>query len=231
MAKNKQPKLNHTQLAKLRMKELCQLLPGGKLTTGSHARPEEGVCFMEAVAWVTGEPHSDHPECACPILTDITIDANDSMSDVDRQRLIEAIPALVGSKTSSKRVRFKRCVCAARIVLHSILSEMKPRSWSKTTNNAVARYVFLRLDSLQGRPITKRLIREMIDLFGYLSEANYEIECDVIPFLELLHKYWDSKGITFMEYASIMGSAEFSSMIRSNDQFPNLLIELATQRA
>jgi len=33
-----------------------------KLAHGSHADWSRGACLMEAVAYVAGEPHSDHPE-------------------------------------------------------------------------------------------------------------------------------------------------------------------------
>ena len=33
------------------------------LKNGSHPSPDDGLCVMEAAAWVAGEPHSDHPAC------------------------------------------------------------------------------------------------------------------------------------------------------------------------
>ena len=38
-------------------------LDGIELKSGSHHARDHGVCVMEAVAWVAGEPHSDHPLC------------------------------------------------------------------------------------------------------------------------------------------------------------------------
>ena len=38
------------------------------LGVGAHASPDEGCCIMEAVAWVSGAPWSDHPECASPVI-------------------------------------------------------------------------------------------------------------------------------------------------------------------
>jgi hypothetical protein len=34
------------------------------LKQGSHTAREYGMCAMEAVAWLAGEPHSDTPTCA-----------------------------------------------------------------------------------------------------------------------------------------------------------------------
>jgi hypothetical protein len=76
-----------------------------KLGRGSHAAPSNGLveaCVMEAVAYVAGEPFSDHPVCASPILTSFLISWNDAMSDEDRQMLKPYIPRLVGTRTTKK---------------------------------------------------------------------------------------------------------------------------------
>jgi hypothetical protein len=57
---------------------------------------------MEAVAYVAGEPFSDHPECASPVLGAFLRSWNDSLSDKDRQMLKPLIPRLVGTKASAK---------------------------------------------------------------------------------------------------------------------------------
>ena len=38
------------------------------LDKGSHRSFEEGMCLLEAVAWVAGETHSDRPKCASPVI-------------------------------------------------------------------------------------------------------------------------------------------------------------------
>ena len=57
---------------------------------------------MEAVAYVAGDPWSDHPECASPVLGAFLRSWNDSLADVDRQMLKPLIPRLVGTKDSAK---------------------------------------------------------------------------------------------------------------------------------
>ena len=47
--------------------------------------PANGLCFMETAAYIMGEPITDHPECACPVLTSYGIFLNDSMPDDARQ--------------------------------------------------------------------------------------------------------------------------------------------------
>jgi hypothetical protein len=57
---------------------------------------------MEAVAYVAGEPWSDHPCCTCPVITAFMVAWNDGLpNDDDRTRLLlPLIPALVGTRGS-----------------------------------------------------------------------------------------------------------------------------------
>ena len=55
---------------------------------------------MEAVAYVAGEPHSDHPACTSPVLTTVAIRLNDLWTDDERQLLARLIPRLVGTRTT-----------------------------------------------------------------------------------------------------------------------------------
>ncbi len=59
------------------------------LKSGSHATREEGVCAMEAVAWLAGEPHSAAPKCASPVIGGFLRSWNDALTtDESRQRLL-----------------------------------------------------------------------------------------------------------------------------------------------
>ena len=69
------------------------------LARGVHSKFEEGVCVMEAVAYVAGEPHSDHPQCVSPVIAAFCRRWNDDLSDADRQTLKPYIPRLVGTNT------------------------------------------------------------------------------------------------------------------------------------
>ncbi len=53
---------------------------------GSHPTRENGMCVMEAVAYVSGEKHSDSPKCACPVISTFMRTWNDSIIDDDRRR-------------------------------------------------------------------------------------------------------------------------------------------------
>jgi hypothetical protein len=76
-----------------------------KLSRGSHEAPSNGMvnaCVMEAVSYVAGEPFSDHPECASPVITSFLVSWNDAMNDVDRQMLKPYIVRLVGTRTGKR---------------------------------------------------------------------------------------------------------------------------------
>ena len=68
-----------------------------RLENGSHQSPDEGVCLMEAVAWLAREPHSDKPNCVCPVLGAFGRGLNDCLDVERRGRLKPLIPALVGT--------------------------------------------------------------------------------------------------------------------------------------
>ena len=80
-----------------RVADLEQLV----LASGGHSSWEAGACVMEAVAYVAGEPYSDHPECASPTITSFLVSWNDALNDVDRQILKPYIVRLVGTRTTA----------------------------------------------------------------------------------------------------------------------------------
>jgi hypothetical protein len=73
---------------------------------GKHPRTDapsgdRDLCIMEAVAYVAGEPWSDSPACASPVVSAFLRSWNDALSDADRDRLLPAavwVPRLVGSR-------------------------------------------------------------------------------------------------------------------------------------
>ena len=88
-------------------------LEGIVLKSGVHASRDAGVCAMEALAWIAGEPHSDHPRCACPVIGAFMRSWNDSLPDDEtRTRILRPLlPLLVGSR-STKAVELQRSYLA-----------------------------------------------------------------------------------------------------------------------
>ncbi len=83
------------------------------LKAGGHAEREQAVCAMEAVAWLAGEPHSDQPTCACPVIGAFMRAWNDAIrTDEKRNALLKPLlPLLVGSR-STKAVELQRSYLA-----------------------------------------------------------------------------------------------------------------------
>jgi hypothetical protein len=65
------------------------------------------ACVMQMVAYVAGEKWTDHPECACPILTRYAITLNDKLNTEHRQKLKPIIPLLIKTR-SDDALRIKR---------------------------------------------------------------------------------------------------------------------------
>jgi hypothetical protein len=86
-----------------------------KFGAGSHETREQGMCIMEAVAYVAGEAHTDHPKCACPVISALLRSWNDALPfDEDRQRLLGGfVFRLVGTK-ATEDIEEKRRMMSAR---------------------------------------------------------------------------------------------------------------------
>lgn len=87
---------------------------------GGHAPYEEtgylALCVMEAVAYVVGLPHSDHPECADPDITNMMIRMNDAGGPIMRRKLIPLIVKLAGSRLDNEiLVRLRAAEIFARL--------------------------------------------------------------------------------------------------------------------
>jgi hypothetical protein len=83
------------------------------LSSGSHADFEEGMCVMEAAAYIAGEPWSEQPKCACPVITSFMIAWNDALpSDAERDRLLKPLIESVIDTKSTQAVEERRSYLA-----------------------------------------------------------------------------------------------------------------------
>lgn len=69
------------------------------LARGAHGGFEEGVCAVEAAAWLAGEPHTDHPACVSPVIGAFMRSWNDSLGDDDRNHLLKSLVPLTIAMT------------------------------------------------------------------------------------------------------------------------------------
>lgn len=85
------------------------------IKAGSHSAPPNGKpegCIMELASWVAGEPWSDRPECASPIITSFLIRWNDRLpSDEARNRLLKPLLLdVVGTRTTDEDEKVRRAM-------------------------------------------------------------------------------------------------------------------------
>lgn len=75
------------------------------------------MCAMEMVAWLAGEPHSDEPACACPVLAALVRACNDAMSDGVRDRWLRPlVPMLVDTRSTAAVERARGLVAVDALV-------------------------------------------------------------------------------------------------------------------
>src|SRR5438876_58389 len=79
------------------------------LGKGNHPTRDTGVCALEAAAWLAGEPHSDHPLCVCPAISDFLRSWNDNLpSNAERDRLIKPLLPVIIRTARDKNSEIKR---------------------------------------------------------------------------------------------------------------------------
>jgi hypothetical protein len=94
------------------------------LRAGAGGDYKNGLCVMEAVAWMASEGATDEPECACPVLGAFAIRLNDSLTQENRQQLKALILPLTGTRSKDhEKVRAEHIVLA---VATRIVSQVLP---------------------------------------------------------------------------------------------------------
>ncbi len=63
------------------------------------------MCLMSLVAFLAGEPHSDAPGCASPVIQAFAVAVNDHMPRAARQRLKPFAPRIIGTDDGFDRLR------------------------------------------------------------------------------------------------------------------------------
>ena len=71
-----------------------------RLSMGRHSSPAKGACVMELASMLAGEPFSDHPQSACPVISSVLRAYNDRVNDERRQDLYRYAAAVVGTRSS-----------------------------------------------------------------------------------------------------------------------------------
>ena len=89
-----------------------------ELVSGTIGNPGQGrMCLMSLVAFLAGEPHSDSPGCASPLIQTFAVLVNDHMPHAARQRLKPFAPRIIGTNDALDGVR-------ARILRRALAEEI-----------------------------------------------------------------------------------------------------------
>ncbi len=98
-----------------------RLIDQHPLRRGAHATRNDGMCAMEMVAWLAGEPHSDEPGCACPVIAAFVRACNDSLHDEGRNRYLRPlVPQLVNTRGSAATERARGLLVIDALVRHLV---------------------------------------------------------------------------------------------------------------
>jgi len=82
------------------------------LAQGKHDRRSEGVCLLEAVAWLAGETHTDRPRCVSPVIAEFGRSWNDALEDPPRTALLKPlIPLMIGTATTEADEETRAWMC------------------------------------------------------------------------------------------------------------------------
>ena len=93
-----------------------------ELVSGSIGDPGQGrMCLMSLVAFLAGEPHSDAPGCASPVVQAFAVAVNDHMPRAARQRLKPFAPRIIGTGDGLDRLR-------AAVLRRALAEEIPPEA-------------------------------------------------------------------------------------------------------
>jgi len=86
-----------------------------RLARGKHSSPSQGVCVMELASMLAGEPFTDRPRCADPVIGGLLRAYNDTVDGERRQDLYALAADVVGTASTIdvQRRRAARCLAFA----------------------------------------------------------------------------------------------------------------------
>lgn len=141
------------------------------LRRGAHPSRADGMCTMELVAWLAGEPHSDEPRCACPVLAAFVRAVNDSVDDDDRERLLRPLaPLLVNSRGDAEQERAR-----GALLLDVLVREVVP-AWLRARGRRSAAGRLAALATLGAGTSLDEAARELAEAAPDLRAAQWTLQ-------------------------------------------------------
>lgn len=194
-------------------------LAGITLKRGGHPSMEHGLCLMEAVSYFAKEPHSDHPQCACPMLTGMGMMLNDSLSnDEKRAELKPLIPMLVGTRGDghyrARILLYAKMVCSImfpKLTQTAVFSHI--REWGSITRHDVE-FPFHDLFTL--RDTTRDLRRDQWRV--YTESTSFNTPSGDFVTLDLLDHMLDGALRMYIYNDEMTGSLSLPSSALTQDE-------------
>lgn len=86
-----------------------------RLGAGRHREGGDEACVLELASMLAGEPFSDRPATACPLIASILRGVNDALDDRRRQWLLPYASAVVGTRASDAVLRERLELCRVTV--------------------------------------------------------------------------------------------------------------------
>ena len=91
---------------------------------GAHQHREEGMCVMELVAYLAGEPHTATPACACPIMTRVAQVLNDGApNDETRTRVLRPYVGRLAASRADPHIEARRVWALVDLSVRTIAAD------------------------------------------------------------------------------------------------------------
>lgn len=164
--------------------QATELLSRVNLTYGKHPSLSKGACVMECVAYVAGEAHTDHPACACPVITKVAIYVNDECKQLREQGLNLRILRLAGSN-KSREVSMRR---AYYLVDYAVRTVMPRRIQHFAPALADAFAALLPVDCPERLKPVHELLRALGGMYRGLCRKRLHLTRYVLDLLEKLEE-------------------------------------------
>lgn len=115
-----------------------------RLSRGRHASPDKGACVMELASMLAGEPFSDHPACASPVIGAFLRTYNDAIDDDRRQTLYRYAAMVVGTRAADDVEAARGVACASWA--HAVLSDSERSRWRRWRLSQAAPHAGMRAE-------------------------------------------------------------------------------------
>src|SRR5690348_4630009 len=140
----------------------------------------------------------------------MAIDVNDRTDANGRQELVKAIPALVGSRTKSKRTYFRRIKALVTHLLAKAKQEM-----DEPGDSAASRLLYARLQEILDQKPTAKNIHEFVEIARSLDGDLNDSTCingHILNALDQAADSWNSDGVSFTDYDELFHSVNLTGI-------------------